>query len=337
MRTDDLDAVKSKLYEESEPFLAVHQNYNLKLLPSWVAENIEVARVYGNSKKGVILPDGRKYHLDNHINDMTGKEWTFFINSVFSTRYPTSGKETYAHHIRKIHPTPKPPQLMRDLIQFFTKEGELVFDPFMGVGGTLLGSALCNRISAGIDLNQDYIDAYYKAALDLSLQGFPTECGDCLSVLKDRSKMGSLTTGKPISLLLFDPPYSNMMSREKTGADIAVYGKMSTPFSDSDYDLGNMERPMFLSKLKESVELALPYIKFRGYVVLFIKDLQPSKKEPNLLHADVVNELNTIPNLYYKGMKIWADESTKLYPYGYPFSFVANQVHQYILVFRKEK
>lgn len=212
-----------------------------------------------------------------------------------------------------------------------------MFDPFMGVGGTLLGSALCNRISAGIDLNQDYIDAYYKAALDLSLQGFPTECGDCLSVLKDRSKMGSLTTGKPISLLLFDPPYSNMMSREKTGADIAVYGKMSTPFSDSDYDLGNMERPMFLSKLKESVELALPYIKFRGYVVLFIKDLQPSKKEPNLLHADVVNELNTIPNLYYKGMKIWADESTKLYPYGYPFSFVANQVHQYILVFRKEK
>lgn len=94
---------------------------------------------------------------------------------------------------------------------------------------------------------------------------------------------------------------------------------------------------MFLSKLKESVELALPYIKFRGYVVLFIKDLQPSKKEPNLLHADVVNELNTIPNLYYKGMKIWADESTKLYPYGYPFSFVSNQIHQYILVFRKEK
>ena len=210
MRTDDLDAVKSKLYEESEPFLAVHQNYNLKLLPSWVAENIEVARVYGNSKKGVILPDGRKYHLDNHINDMTGKEWTFFINSVFSTRYPTSGKEAYAHHIRKIHPTPKPPQLMRDLIQFFTKEGELVFDPFMGVGGTLLGSALCNRISAGIDLNQNYIDAYYKAALDLSLQGFPTECGDCLSILKDRSKMGSLTTGKPISLLLFDPPYIYM-------------------------------------------------------------------------------------------------------------------------------
>lgn len=337
MRTDDLDAVKAKLYSESESFLSVHPNYDLSSLPSWVVENIEVARVYGNSKKGVILPDGRKYHLDNHLNDLTGREWTFFINSVFSTHYPTSGKESYAHHIRKIHPTPKPPQLMRDLIQFFTKEGELVFDTFMGVGGTLLGAALCNRIAAGIDLNQNYIDAYHAAATELSFQDFSTECGDCLAILKDKIKMASLTSGKSISLLLFDPPYSNMMSKEKTGADIAVYGKTATPFSNSEHDLGNMKRPLFLSKLRESVELALPYIKFRGYVILFIKDLQPDKKEPNLLHADVVNELNKITNLYYKGMKIWADESTKLYPYGYPFSFVANQIHQYILVFRKEK
>ena len=79
------------------------------------------------------------------------------------------------------------------------------------------------------------------------------------------------------------------------------------------------------------------YIKFRGYIVVFIKDLQPSKKETNLLHAEVIDRINEIPNVYYKGMKIWSDESTKLYPYGYPFCFVANQIHQYILVFRKEK
>lgn len=57
----------------------------------------------------------------------------------------------------------------------------------------------------------------------------------------------------------------------------------------------------------------------------------------NLLHAEVIDRINEIPNVYYKGMKIWSDESTKLYPYGYPFCFVANQIHQYILVFRKEK
>ncbi|MBQ9721701.1 MAG: hypothetical protein IJV64_13565 [Oscillospiraceae bacterium] len=283
------------------------------------------------------MPDGRKYHLDNRLNDMTGREWTFFINSVFSTHYPTNGKEAYAHHIRKIHPTPKPPQLMRDLIDFFTKEGELVFDTFMGVGGTLLGAALANRTAAGIELNPQYIDAYYRAAEELRLPAFQTKCGDSLSLLREREVMEELTSGTPVSLLLIDPPYSNMMSKEKTGADIAVYGKSATPFSASELDLGNMDRPQFLEKLKESVALSLPYIKFRGYVVVFIKDLQPSKKETNLLHAEVVAALNQIPELYYKGMKIWADESTKLYPYGYPFSFVANQIHQYILVFRKEK
>ena len=143
--------------------------------------------------------------------------------------------------------------------------------------------------------------------------------------------------GKEISLLLIDPPYSNMMSKEKTGADISVYGKTSTPFTESEKDLGNMPRADFLEALKTSVERTLPYIKFRGYILVFIKDLQPSKKETNLLHSEVVEKLNEIPTIYYKGMKIWSDESTKLYPYGYPFSFVANQIHQYILVFRKEK
>lgn len=337
MRTNDSESAVNKLYESSTPFLEAHPGYDISTLPTWVQENIENVRVYGYKNKGVILPDGRKYHLDNKLNDMTGKEWTFFINSVFSTHYPTNGKESYAHHIRKIHPTPKPPQLMRDFIQFFSKEGDLVFDSFMGVGGTLLGAALCGRKAAGIDLNQQYLDAYKAAAEELDLTVFPTCCGDSLELLSDKDKMTDLTGGKEISLLLIDPPYSNMMSKEKTGADISVYGKTSTPFTESEKDLGNMQRADFLQALKTSIEKTLPYIKFRGYILIFIKDLQPSKKETNLLHAEVVTKLNEIPNIYYKGMKIWSDESTKLYPYGYPFSFVANQIHQYILVFRKEK
>jgi len=55
-----------------------------------------------------------------------------------------------------------------------------------------------------------------------------------------------------------------------------------------------------------------------------------------MLHADIVAELSKIPNLQFKGYKIWYDKTINLYPYGYPFSFVANQLHQYILIFRKE-
>ena len=271
MRATESDPRVTELYNESTPFLDAYPDYDLALLPAWVRENIEAARVYGGSKRGVVLPDGRKYHLDNKLNDLTGREWTFFINSVFSTHYPTRGEEAYAHHIRKIHPTPKPPQLMRDLIRFFSKEGELIFDSFMGVGGTLLGAGLCNRVAAGIDLKQEYLDAYKAAAMELELPVFPTVCGDSIAILDDKSLMDSLLGGKKISLVLIDPPYANMMSREKTGADISVYGKAATPFTESDRDLGNMGRAEFLEALKCSIEKTLPYIKFRGYHFSFFE------------------------------------------------------------------
>lgn len=109
------------------------------------------------------------------------------------------------------------------------------------------------------------------------------------------------------------------------------------PFTNSVRDFGNLELDTFFDSLKESVDKVLPYVKRRGHVVVFIKDLQPNGKDVNLLHAEIAQRLNEIPNLNYKGMKIWADQTVKLFPYGYPFSFVANQIHQYILIFRKEK
>jgi DNA-methyltransferase len=324
-------------YDEGIPFLNVYPNYDDYKLPSWVIDNIDNARIYGNSKQMVILRDGRRYQLNNSLNHLSGKEWNLFLNSVINTCYSTKGKDSYAHHIRKIHPTPKPPQLMKEIIQFFSKENELVFDYFMGVGGSLLGAGLCGRKAIGIDLEKKYIEAYKAAAMDLELPVFKCIEGDCVEILSNDKIMKQILDNQEISLVLIDPPYGNMMSRKKTGSDIKVYGNVATPFSTSDKDFGNLDLYTFYDKLKDSVNLVLPYIKKRGYIIIFIKDLQPSKKETNLLHSKIIEKINEIPNINYKGMKIWADQSTKLFPYGYPFSYVSNQIHQYILVFRKEK
>ena len=71
------------------------------------------------------------------------------------------------------------------------------------------------------------------------------------------------------------------------------------------------------------------------YIIVFTKDLQPTPEKPNLLHSDLINKIIEIPNIEYRGMKIWSDESINLYPYGYPYAFSMNQLHQYILIFRK--
>ena len=324
-------------YKNAVPFSEVYESTVSLNLPAWVLKKIDSARIFGDSKQMIIFPDGEKYQINNPLNNLSGGDWLNFTTSVFSTFYTTNGKDSYAHDIRKIHPSPKPPQLMKEIIEFFTKENELVFDYFMGVGGSLLGAGLCNRKAIGIDLNEKYIETYKNAAKEIGVDIFSTKCGDCLEILNNEKEMESLLSDEKISLVLIDPPYANMMSKEKTGGDIAVYGNKATPFTNDERDFGNLNQTVFFDSLKQSVELVFPYIKKHGYIVIFIKDLQPNKKELNLLHADIIKKINEIPNLNYKGLRIWADRSAKLFPYGYPFSFVANQIHQYILVFRKEK
>nr|WP_315043978.1 site-specific DNA-methyltransferase [uncultured Moraxella sp.] len=54
----------------------------------------------------------------------------------------------------KQHPTEKPIDLMRVLIENSTKENDIVLDPFMGCGSTLLASLATNR--KGIEIDDNY-------------------------------------------------------------------------------------------------------------------------------------------------------------------------------------
>jgi 16S rRNA G966 N2-methylase RsmD len=329
--------VKNDSEKEQEKASEVLSKAQIEKLPKWVRDQLKDSVVIGSSKQVIQTPDGKKYHLGNTLNELPGGEWTFFLNSVINTRYPTSGLESYAHSIRKIHPSPKPPQLMRQIIEFFTKENEIVFDYFMGVGGTLLGASLCNRRALGIDLNRDYIKTYQEASDELGLTPQTAILGDSIKLLsKGESEIHKFLNGEKISLVLIDPPYGDMMSRPKTGeAAKKKLDSAPTPYTDSEDDLGNMDLESFFPIFNQSVESAAKLLKDKGHVVVFIKDLQPNGENTNLLHARMIEDLNKIEGLQYLGMKIWADQGVNLYPYGYPYSFVSNQIHQYILIFRK--
>src|ERR1041384_2499911 len=97
------------------------------------------------------------YDKRNTLNELTGKEWLFFTNSVWITGYSPTAKENVGLKFRKIHPSPKPPGLLKDIILFFTKPNALILDPFVGVGGTLLGAALAGegRKALGVDLSSE--------------------------------------------------------------------------------------------------------------------------------------------------------------------------------------
>ncbi|GAB2765654.1 DNA methyltransferase [Salinimicrobium soli] len=288
----------------------------------------------------------------NTLNDLNGKEWIYNTNSIESfeteewerefnkfvielieTRYSTKGKESFAHHIRKSHPTPKPPQLMERLIRFFSKKGELVFDPFMGVGGTLLASSMAERNCIGIDLSEKYINIYKEANQYLELEEQKTIIGDARDLDKNK-----LLEDKIFDLIVTDPPYGNMMNRIKTGhAARTKKSNQPTPFSTIEGDIGNLEINEFLIELKEITEKAVKKLRNKRYLIVFTKDFQPKPDYDGMLHSDIVKALSKINGLLFKGMKIWFDKSMNLFPYGYPYAYVGNQLHQYILIFRKEE
>ena len=56
----------------------------------------------------------------------------------------------------KLHPTQKPVEALRPLIEAFTKPGELVLDPFCGSGSTLAAAQKLGRDWIGIELDSDH-------------------------------------------------------------------------------------------------------------------------------------------------------------------------------------
>ena len=329
--------MKSKDLFEEEIKASNHlSDEEISNLPKWVKKDIDNAIIVGKSKKIVQTSDGKKFHLNNSLNDLNGAEWSYFLRSVFATRYSTKGEESYAHHIRKIHPSPKPPQLMEDLIRFFSKENQWILDYFAGVGGTLLGASLSNRKAIGIDLDKKYKQAYKDANKYLGLKEQKFLIGDSLKLLSSKKEIKKILGRKKFHLIAIDPPYSDMLSRKKTGEAVKKNKSVeATPFTGLKEDLGNMEYEEFLSSMNQSIIDATSLLENKGYIIVFTKDLQPTTEKPNLLHSDLINKIIEIPNIEYRGMKIWSDESINLYPYGYPYAFSMNQLHQYILIFRK--
>jgi site-specific DNA-methyltransferase (adenine-specific) len=56
------------------------------------------------------------------------------------------------------HPTEKPWRLFADILKDFTMPGQLILDPFMGSGTTLVACAKLGRAGIGIELDPAYFD-----------------------------------------------------------------------------------------------------------------------------------------------------------------------------------
>lgn len=300
------------------------------------------------------VQERRPPHPANDLNELPGEEWLYFTKSIWTTAYPSE----LGHARRKAHGANKPPRLMARLIEFFTKTGELVLDPFAGVGGTLLGAAIARgaRRAIGIELDPRWATVYEEtlAALRAEHGGEGPQLVDLgandpggprgfdpsgleLRVGDARAILPTLAAGS-IDFVATDPPYNVQLPMTMAGGPLAeAHANRRTDYamvSELDGDLANLpDYPAFLDAMGELLGEVHRVLRPGRYAVLIVRDAYQGGRY--LFTAADLAARADAAGLVPKGDIAWYQAGTRLRPYGYPKSFVPNIAHQHILVLRK--
>ena len=301
------------------------------------------------------MTDRRQPHPANTLNELPGEEWLYFTKSLLTTAYPSE----LGHTARKVHGANKPPRLMARLIEFFSRTGELVLDPFAGVGGSLLGAAIARgpRRAIGIELEPRWAAVFDAVVRDLSAErdglgpeladlgpadpggprrfdpsGIDLRVGDALALLP------TIESGS-IDFVVTDPPYNLQLPMTMAGGALAeTFANRRTDYAmvtDSPADLANApDYATFLDRMAEVFAELRRVLRDGRYVVVIVRDAYQDGRYV-FTGSDLAMRAAEV-GLVPKGDLIWYQAGTRLRPYGYPRAFVPNIVHQHILVLRNE-
>jgi DNA modification methylase len=303
------------------------------------------------------VTDGRRApHPANELNELSGEEWLYFTKSVLTTAYPSE----LGHAARKAHGANKPPRLMARLIEFFSRSGELVLDPFAGVGGTLLGAAIARgpRRALGIELDPRWAAVFDDVVTSLAAErdGLgpaiaelgPTDPGPARGFdpsgieLRVGDALEILPTLEPdsVDLVATDPPYNIQLPLTMAGGALAEHhANRRTDYamiSDAPADLANAaDYPTFVERMGAVFEQLARVLRPGRYAVVIVRDAYQGGRY-QFVGADLAARA-ALAGLVPKGDLIWHQAGTRLRPYGYPRVFVPNIAHQHILVLRREE
>jgi DNA modification methylase len=268
----------------------------------------------------------------NQLNDLSATEWIGETVSVWTQR--GLGASHPDAQIERKHPAPFSFTDVSRLIRFFTKKGELVLDPFAGVGSTLKACAIEGRRGIGFELNPKYValtrdrlrkEVAAATSLDQQIQQGDTR------VLAKKLPCDS------IDFIVTSPPYWNILHKEDHKARQERKARnLDTRYGNDTRDLGNIhEYPDFVRELSTILGECTRALKPKKYLAIVVSDFRDKSKFV-MFHADLTAALEQY-HLQLRGITVLYQRHKRVFPYGYPFAYVPNIHHQFILILQNAK
>ena len=221
----------------------------------------------------------------NHLNCMTAKEWLKSQLGVWQFNY-----ESRDIRNKKVHPATFPISMAKKVIELFTHEGELVVDPFVGSGTTLVAAQDTDRNAAGFDLQPEYIDLCEERLT----RGELFHRSSQLAVQDDARSISKYLEPDTVGLIFTSPPYANLLNRKRKNKsrrqrDNGQLGKVEQ-YSQDPRDLGTMPLDEYTHTMGEFFEALLPLLKPKGHCVINVPDMW-WENERITIHIALVEEL----------------------------------------------
>lgn len=269
----------------------------------------------------------------NKLNDLTSKEWIPETITVWNQK--GLGAKHPDVKIEKQHPAPFSFTDVARLIRFFTKRGNTVLDPFVGIGSTLKACAIEGRKGIGIELNKKYADLS-KERIETEV-ALSEEIEEQIVLTGDSRNLLETLDENSVDFVVTSPPYWNILHKEdhKVKQERKA-NDLDTKYSDSEHDIGNInDYDEFLDELTFILSKCVRPLKPKKYMAVVVSDFR-DKSKYIMFHADLAKKLDTV-GLEMRGLKVLYQRHKRIFPYGYPYAYVPNIHNQYILILQNAK
>ena len=240
------------------------------------------------------------------FNGLTPTEWALLsknviveddlLNPVWNDL--SSSRNKYQLEHGAVYPI----KLCERLIKMYSAEGDTVFDPFLGIGTTMIAAQQLNRHCVGTELNPKFASIAQIWLNDVQgLFGnnmhYKIVNDDCRNLLQHVRK-------DKVQLTITSPPYADFIQKSlkdretthKTSVIKLENNSTVKQYSEEDNDFGNLPYLAFLEQIKNILKDNLAVTKVGGYSCWVVKDYRDTKNR----------------SLIFRSIPIWQEQEKKL-------------------------